>query len=204
MEVQLQELIEKIKKEGVGAAEEKAAQILKEAEERAKAILDEGQQKADAIVKKAREEQDRFEKASISSIRQAARNTIIEFRENLILQLDAIIKVETLNRYDSTVLATLIPEVVANMAKKESSNISVLLQEKQAKQLEKSLIAAFKEKLMAEVNVLPDYNIKAGFKVTEKGASSYCDFTNESVADAFSSYLSPRLRDILKEAAKEI
>lgn len=78
------------------------------------------------------------------------------------------------------------------------------MQEKQAKQLEKSLIAAFKEKLMAEVNVLPDYNIKAGFKVTEKGASSYCDFTNESVADAFSSYLSPRLRDILKEAAKEI
>lgn len=205
MEVQLQELIEKIKKEGVGAAEEKAAQILKEAEEKAKSILDEGQQKADAMIKKAKEEQERFEKASISSIRQAARNTIIEFRENLILQLDAIIKVETLNRYDSTVLTTLIPEVVTSMAKKESaSGISVLLQENQAKQLEKSLMAAFKEKLMEGVAVLPDYNIKAGFKVTENGASSYCDFTNDSVADAFSSYLSPRLRDILKEAAKEI
>ena len=65
-------------------------------------------------------------------------------------------------------------------------------------------MAAFKEKLMEGVNVLPDHSIKAGFKVTEKGASSYCDFTNESVANAFSSYLSPRLRDILKEAAKEI
>ena len=205
MEVQLQELIEKIKKEGVGAAEEKAAQILKEAEEKAKSILDEGQQKADAMIKKAKEEQERFEKASISSIRQAARNTIIEFRENLILQLDAIIKVETLNRYDSTVLTTLIPEVVTSMAKKESaSGISVLLQENQATQLEKSLMAAFKEKLMEGVAVLPDHNIKAGFKVTENGASSYCDFTNDSVADAFSSYLSPRLRDILKEAAKEI
>ena len=73
-----------------------------------------------------------------------------------------------------------------------------------AKALEKSLMKAFKERLETGINVLPDYNIKAGFKWTEKGYSSYCDFTNESVAEAFSAYLSPRIREILKEAAKEI
>lgn len=205
MEVQLQELIEKIKKEGVGAAEEKASQILKEAQDKAKSILDEAEERAQTIIKKAKEEEDRFEKASISSIRQAARNTIIAFRENLVAQLDAIIKVESLNRYDASVLTSLIPEVVTALAKKEStSGITVSLNEKDAKNLEKSIIAALKEKMMEGVNVLPNNDIKAGFRVNENGASSYCDFTNESVAEAFSSYVSPRLREILKEAAKEI
>ena len=201
MEVQLQELIEKIKTEGVGVAEEKATSIIKEAESKAEAIIKEAENKAEAIVKKAKEEEERFEKASTSSIRQAARNTIIAFRENLIAQLDALIR----NRYDSEVLTTLIPEVVTALVKKEHADgASVMLKEKDAKALEKSLIAAFKAKLMEGINILPDYNIKAGFKVSEKGASSYCDFTNESVAEAFSAYLSPRLRDILKEASKEI
>ncbi len=205
MEVQLQELIEKIKTEGIGVAEEKATSIIKEAEEKATAIIKEAEEKAEGIVKKAKDEQERFEKASISSIRQAARNTIIAFRENIIAQLDALVRIETLNRYDSEVLTALIPEVVTAMIKKEHADgASVILKEKDAKALEKSLIAAFKARLMEGINVLPDHSIKAGFKVTEKGASSYCDFTNESVAEAFSAYLSPRIREILKEAAKEI
>ncbi len=205
MEVQLQDLIEKIKKEGVGAAEEKAAQILKEAEEKARNIIKEVEERAETIVKKAKEEEERFEKASISSVRQAARNTIIAFRESLVAQLDEIIKTESLNRYDSGLLTQLIPQVITSLVKKEeTAGSSVFLGEKDAQNLEKSLMAAFKEKLMEGINVLPDYNIKAGFRVSEKGASSYCDFTNESVAEAFSSYVSPRLREILKEAAKEI
>ncbi len=205
MEVQLQDLIEKIKKDGVGVAEEKATQLLKEAEEKAKSIVQDAEERAEIIIKKAKEEEERFEKASISSIRQAARNTIIAFRESLVSQLDAIIKTESLNRYDSNLLTQLIPEVVTALVKKEdASGATVYLKEKDAKNLEKSLMVAFKEKLMEGINVLPDHNIKAGFKVSEKGASSYCDFTNESVAEAFSSYVSPRLREILKEAAKEI
>ncbi len=205
MEVQLQELIEKIKKEGVGAAEEKATQILKDAETKANSIISEAQERADLIVKKAKEEEERFESASIASIRQAARNTIIAFRESLISQLDAIIKTESLNRYDEATLQKLIPDVVSSLIKPENADgANVFLNEKSAKDLEKTLLAAFKAKLMEGINVLPDYNIKAGFKVSENGASSYCDFTNESVAEAFSSYLSPRLREVLKEASKEI
>ena len=205
MEVQLQDLIEKIKKDGISVSEEKATQILKDAEDKAKSIIQEAEERAETIVKKAKEEEERFEKASISSIRQAARNTIIAFRENLVDQLDAIIKTESLNRYDSNLLTQLIPQVVTSLIGKETtSGATVFLSEKDAKSLEKSLVAAFKEKLMEGINVLPDHNIKAGFRVSEKGASSYCDFTNDSVAEAFSSYVSPRLREILKEAAKEI
>lgn len=205
MEMTVQELIEKIKSEGVEKADEMVAKILSEAEAKAKTLIKDAEEKAESIVKKAKEEGERFETASISAVRQAARNTIIAFREALILQLDAIIKMESLNRYDAGVLSALIPDVVASLVKKEDSNgVQVFLSEKDAKNVEKSLIAAFKAKLMEGINVLPDYNIKAGFRVSEAGASSYCDFTNESVAEAFSKYLSPKLREILKEASKEI
>ena len=205
MEMTVQELIEKIKSEGVEKADEMVAKIVGDAEAKAKALIKDAEDKAESIVKKAKEEAERFEMASISSVRQASRNTIIAFREAIILQLDAIIKMESLNRYDASVLSSLIPDVVTSLIKKDDSNgAKVFLSEKDAKNLEKSLVAAFKAKLMDGINVLPDYNIKAGFRVSEAGASSYCDFTNESVAEAFSKYLSPRLRDILKEASKEI
>ena len=205
MEMTVQELIEKIKSEGVEKADEMVAKIVGDAEDKARALIKDAEEKAESIVKKAKEEGERFETASISSVRQAARNTIIAFREAIILQLDAIIKMESLNRYDANVLSSLIPDVVTSLIKKEDSDgAKVFLNEKDAKNLEKSLLAAFKAKLMDGINVLPDYNIKAGFRVSEKGASSYCDFTNESVAEAFSKYLSPKLREILKEASKEI
>jgi len=205
MEMTVQELIEKIKSEGVEKADEMVAKIVGDAEDKARALIKDAEEKAESIVKKAKEEGERFETASISSVRQAARNTIIAFREAIILQLDAIIKMESLNRYDANILSSLIPDVVTSLIKKEDSDgAKVFLNEKDAKNLEKSLLAAFKAKLMDGINVLPDYNIKAGFRVSEKGASSYCDFTNESVAEAFSKYLSPKLREILKEASKEI
>ena len=50
MDVQLQELIDKIKKDGVAAADEKASQIISEAEK-----------KADGIVAAAKEEAERKE-----------------------------------------------------------------------------------------------------------------------------------------------
>ena len=53
MDVQLQELIDKIKKDGVASAENEAAKIVAEAEKNAEKIIADAQEKAAEIVKKA-------------------------------------------------------------------------------------------------------------------------------------------------------
>ena len=53
MDVQLQELIDKIKKDGVASAETSAQKIIADAEKKAAAIISEAQEKADGIIKNA-------------------------------------------------------------------------------------------------------------------------------------------------------
>ena len=95
MDVQLQELIDKIKKDGVASAQSSAAAIVAEAEKKAAAIVAEAEEKAAGIVKAAKSETERMEKASIDAVRQAGRNLILEFRDSITAELSALTASET-------------------------------------------------------------------------------------------------------------
>ena len=88
MDVQLQELIDKIKKDGVASAEASAAEILADAEKKARAVVSDAEQKADGIIKNAKAETERMEKASEDAIAQAGRNMILSFRDSLTAELN--------------------------------------------------------------------------------------------------------------------
>ena len=77
MDVQLQELIDKIKKDGVTAAKTSAEEIISEAEENAKKIVSDAQAQAEKIIKNAKAETERMEKASEDAIKQAGRNLLL-------------------------------------------------------------------------------------------------------------------------------
>ena len=202
MEVQLQELVDKIKKDGVAAADEKAAEIIRAAEEKAKNIIEKAEAEAQESVKKAEAEALRFQKAAESSIDQAGRNTLISFRQGLLNELNAIIKAETAKNYDSAVLKNLIPEAVKGWVNTE--NLSVILADKDLKELESSLSAALKDHIAKGLELKADSKIAGGFRIGTKDGSAYYDFSAEAVADLFSSYLSPKTAEILKNAAKEL
>lgn len=205
MEVQLQELVDKIKKDGVAAADEKAAEIIRAAEEKAKNIIEKAEAEAQESVKKAEAEALRFQKAAESSIDQAGRNTLISFRQGLLNELNAIIKAETAKNYDSAVLKNLIPEAVKGWVKTgNTENLSVILADKDLKELESSLSAALKDHITKGMELKADSKIAGGFRIGTKDGAAYYDFSAEAVADLFSSYLSPKTAEILKNAAKEL
>ncbi|MBQ9630558.1 MAG: V-type ATP synthase subunit E, partial [Treponema sp.] len=136
MDVQLQELIDKIKKDGIASAEEKSAQIVADAEKKAAAIISEAEQKAEALIKSAKSETERMEKASEDAITQASRNIVLSFRDSLVAELDKIVQAETAKAYSPALLEKLIPETVkAWTQKSESEDLSVLLSEQDLKDL---------------------------------------------------------------------
>ena len=91
MDVQLQELIDKIKKDGVATAEKEAAKIIADAEKKAEAIIADAQNKAEEIVKKGKNETERMEKASEEAIIQAGRNMLLSFKDSLISEISAVL-----------------------------------------------------------------------------------------------------------------
>ena len=203
MDFQLQELIDKIKKDGVSSAEEAAAQITANAEKKAASIVEEAQKKSDDMIKNAKSEIARLEKASEDAVTQACRNMLISFRDSLVAELDGIIQSETAKSYSSDLMKTLIPETVKAWCKNaDASELSVILSEKDLKSLEDELKAALKAEIAKGLEIKPDSTLSAGFRIGVNNGAAFYDYSAESVADLFSAYLHPRVAAIMKEAAK--
>ena len=204
MDVQLQELIDKIKKDGVASAENEAAKIVAEAEKNAEKIIADAQEKADEIVKNAKAETERMEKASEEAIVQAGRNMLLSFKESIISELDGLIKTETENAQTKELLAKLIPETVKTWSKNaDASELSVLLSEKDLKALESSLVSELKDEISKGLEIKPDKTLSYGFRIGVKNGAAYYDYSAESLSEMFAAYLNPKVAALIKIAAKD-
>ena len=203
MDVQLQELIDKIKKDGVTAAEAKAAEIIESANKKAESIIAAAQEKSSEIIKKSKAETERMEKASEEAITQAGRNMLLSFKDSLIKELDSLILSETAAAESKTVLEKLVPETVKAWAKNaDASELSVLLNEKDLKELEKSLTSSLKAEISKGLEIKPDKTLSAGFRIGVKNGAAF--YSAESLAEMFAAYLNPKVAALLKNAAKDV
>lgn len=205
MDVQLQELIDKIKKDGIANAESEAQKIIAEAEKKAQSIIAGAEEKSQEIIKNAKAETSKMEKASEEAIIQAGRNMLLSFKDSLLSELNGLVQAETEKATTKDVLAKLIPETVKAWSKNtQVDELSVLLNEKDLS----SLQAAFTNELKAEIEkgleIKPDKTLSSGFRIGVKNGAAYYDFSAESVAELFAAYLNPKVAALIKTAAKGI
>ena len=201
MEVQLQELIDQIKKDGVEAAETEAEAIVKAAKEKAEQIIADAQANADKILAGAKTEAERMTKSSEDAIRQAGRNLLISFRESVTRELRAIVGENVTAVYSSDALASLIISIIENWANKpDAEDIAVILNTQDLNELEENLLAALKEKMLKGITLKANDNFDGGFRIAVRGGSAYYDYSAEAVVDMLSNYLSPKVTELLKEA----
>ena len=204
MDVQLQELIDKIKKDGVAAAEKDAAKIVAASEKKAEAIIAEAQSKAAEIIKSAQSETKKMEKASEEAIIQAGRNMLLSFKDALIGELDGLIQEGTEKALSKDVLTKLVPDTVKAWAKNaDASELSVLLSEKDLKALESSLKTALKAEIKKGLEIKPDKTLTAGFRIGVKNGAAFYDYSAESLAEMFAAYLNPKVAALMKVAAED-
>ncbi len=204
MDVQLQELIDKIKKDGVAAAEKDAAKIIANSEKKAEAIIAEAQSKAAEIIKSAQSETKKMEKASEEAIVQAGRNMLLSFKDSLVQELDGLIQAETAKSLSKDTLKKLVPETVKLWAKNaDASELSVLLSDKDLKALQSSLTTALKSEIKKGLEIKPDKTLTAGFRIGVKNGAAFYDYSAESLAEMFAAYLNPKVAGLMKVAAKD-
>ena len=201
MEVQLQELIEQIKKDGVAAAETEAKAIVDSAQEKAEKIVADAKAQAEKILADAKSETERMTKSSDDAIRQAGRNLLISFRESVARELKSIIGENVNAVYSSESLAQLIINVVENWANKpDAEDIAVILSSDDLKNMEEVLLASLKDKMLKGVTLKANDNFDGGFRIAVNNGSAYYDYSTEAVVDMLSTYLSPKVTELLKKA----
>jgi V/A-type H+-transporting ATPase subunit E len=206
MDIQLQELIDKIKRDGIESASEEASRLKSQAEGEAKRIIEAAQREAGAIIAKGKADAERSEKAGVAAVEQASRNLVLAFKTEIQTLLDKIVLRETAAAYNDEALKTVIPDLLKGWASKEGGQgadaLDLILGGEQLKKLQ----AYFNDKLAAELKkgleLKSDRNLASGFRIANKDGSAYYDFSAESVAELLSAYLNPRLAEILKNAVK--
>ena len=205
MDIQLQELVDKIKKDGVDAASVEADRIVKEAEEKASSIVAQAKREADALIRSGKEAAEREKKAAEDAIKQAARNLLISFREGIEAQLSSIIKAETDKALDASVLKAALPDMLKSWAaEKGEGGLEVLLPADKVSAVQSYLVSELKGKIAGGVEISTGEGIEGGFRIAEKNGSAYYDFSAEAVSDLFASYLGPKVADIMKAASREL
>ena len=201
MEIQLQDLIEQIKKDGVASAEMEAEAILNAAKAEAAKIISDAQIQADKILLNAKNENDRMVKSSEDAIRQAGRNLLISFRESVARELKAIVSENVTAVYSSENFVKLIVKAVECWAgNPDSEDITVILNEEDLKSFEEGLLAELKAKMLKGITLKANNNFDGGFRIAAKDGGAYYDYSAEAVVDMLSSYLSPKVTALMKEA----
>ncbi len=204
MEIQLQELIDQIKKDGVEAAENEAEEMLKAAKAEADKIVADAKAEAEKILLNAKAENEKMVKSSENAIRQAGRNLLISFRESIAKELMAITGENVTAVYSSDAVAELIIKVVeASAVQPDAENIAVILNSEDLSLLEEALLSELKLKMLNGVTLKAGNNFDGGFRIAVNDGKAYYDYSAESVVEMLSDYLSPRVTALLKEAESD-
>lgn len=202
MDIRVQELLDRIKKDGVESAEAEAARIRQEAESRRDSIVAAAEKEARAIVERAKADAARMEESGKAALVQASRDLLLAFRGQVEQTLGLIVKTDVEGAFDADVIKKALPAILEAWARDGRDDLTVLLPAKDLK----SLDAYFRDKLAGAfkkgLEIKPLKDTKAGFRIAEKGGAVYYDFSAASVADMIGAYLNARLASIVAEATK--
>jgi V/A-type H+-transporting ATPase subunit E len=197
MELELTNIIEKLKTEGVGEADKEAARIISEAKDKAKSIVDGAKKDKEKMVHDAEQQAAMLKKNGEEALQQASRDTLLALKQSITKLFDSAFRAQVSAEMSPDVLKDMIVRLVENIAKEKTFNVEVLVSDKDKKELEKTLFAALKGELQKKVTLKTSPNVERGFLIGEKDGTSFYDFTDGAVAEAFTSYLNPKIAELL-------
>jgi V/A-type H+-transporting ATPase subunit E len=199
MDVQLKELIDKIKNDGVKSAEENATRIILEAEEKAAAIILQAEKKSDSIRETAKADAEKSERSGREALRQAGRDLVLTVKSEIESIFGKVLETEIGKALESDLLASVITAAVNSLADSDKNGIEVLVSQKNLSQVETGLISSLGSEIASGLEIKPFKGIDAGFRISMKDGSAFYDFSEKEIAALLGRYLNPRLSKLLSE-----
>jgi len=205
MSQQIQELIEKIKSEGINAAENKGREREDAAKKQAQSIIDEAHQKAEQILKEAAEETKKMEKSSLMALKHASRDMMLSLRKNIIMTLGKIVAKDIGENLTTENLSGIIRDLASGVLKEsnEEREVDITISDKDLEALKGDFLPKLAKEIKQPINFKSSQDIAKGFTISfDKGKSCF-DFSDISLAEYVSKYLNTQVSEILKESVSQ-
>ena len=177
MELQIQDLVSSIKKDGIDSANQQAAAILADARKQADAIIADAKSQADKLRDDARAEIEVFKNSAQLSAQQAKRDAVLAFRQEVQQEFEKILAADVGKALDQQTLAKLIQ---AALQGEDVSGYAGEVGQQLAQELKNGL------------ELRPSKKVGAGFRLAAKDGSGYFDCSDQEIAEM----LMPFFRDM--------
>ncbi|MGB3975254.1 MAG: HrpE/YscL family type III secretion apparatus protein [bacterium] len=195
MEVKLDSLIEKIRKEAVDEGRKQALELVENAQLEAKTIVQDAEEKARSILEKAKIQAEKTHENTILALQQAARDIELSLKERITNLFDRVFKQAVGDVLQTEFLENLILTLVKEWSSKGA--VDIMVNPETQKNLERTFFAKLGETLKESVTLSALPGLAKGFRVALKDGSLYYDFSDETIAETMKEFLSPTLRSLL-------
>ncbi len=200
MNTKLQELTDKIYQEGIAKGNEEAEKIVADAKKEADDIVQKAKKEAEQIHTDAQKKAKEIEESTKSELKLSAKQTLNSLKQDITNLLTSKIVEESVKNSvnDNDFFKKIIEITVQNWTQKEgSSELTVLLNENQEKDLMDYFRNNAKSLLDSGLEIKGGKEIKSGFQVGPKDGSYKVSFTEDDFNNYFKEYLRPRLIELL-------
>ena len=210
----VQELIDRIRGEGVKAARDEAERIIGEAKREAAAVRSAAQAEARAMIDGARAQIDRDKTAGIEALKNAARDSALELRSNVRANFERYVqRLVSIQMQETGFVRSLVLVLAGEAAKRhvEDSDAEIFVASalagsrdaapadaKVRQKVRNAVLGAAGAMLREGIELLPDDRIGGGARVRLVGQDLEIDFTDKAVTRLLLKHLLPRYRAIVE------
>jgi len=190
----LQQLLEKIQRDGVEKAQTEASRLLEKARAEARLVTEAAKTEAEKIRAGARQEAEAFERRAEETIRQSARDAVLNVEKAVTNLLTRLLVKDV----DASLCKTELVADLAAEAVRAYLGGKGLVEVVAATHLADVLRVKLAAEAVSGVTVVTDDNTGAGFLIRLANGRIEHSFTGAAIADALAKQLRPRLAALMK------
>lgn len=180
MELQIQDLVTSIRKEGIDAAKAEAESIIAEAKMKAESIVAEAKAEAKTAKETSEKEISILKDSAAVSAEQAKRDALLSFKEEVKKEFEKILAADIKKNLSDEALGKLIKAVVdgedVSKYAAEVADVNAAIQQELAEEIRNGL------------EIRPTKGVQAGFRLAAKDGSGYFDCSDEEIMQMLMPY----------------
>jgi len=173
MELQIQDLVSSIKKEGIDAAAKEAEAIIADAKAKAEKLLADAKAEAKAAKDAAEKEIAAAKAGAEISAEQAKRDAMLAFKAEVQTEFEKILSAKAGEAMQGESLGKLIAAAL------QGEDVAAYTAE--VTEVTEGLKAALAEEIKGGLEIRPAKYVKAGFRLAAKDGSGYFDCSDEEI-----------------------
>ena len=195
----VQGLLEKIHSDGIAKAEQEKEAILTAAKQEAAEIVAAAKAEAETLTRNAQAEAEASGRKAAETIRQAARDTVIALKTDLLARLNAVVKTCVGEAMTPEVMEQIILKMAESYGNaSDTDGLEILLPKKEQDRTESYL----KSRLLAELKANPEIrfttDFNSGLQISFRGTEVYFDFSDDALSDVLCRFVGPKLTAVIK------